>query len=601
MNSVFFSEIFSVPENEIENYGAFNISLLSDMPLFIDPFLIFNNQSEKYQDLHNSIIKYVDFLREKVENHSDAELERLYAWFVFPEVKQTWLGVAGRSNNGIGLGIKFARQLQNNLRSHWSNLEQESITKGSHLEKLTLFNKGIGHDKISDFTTNLIKGYLLEYTSNFARQYINPSLRRNVAVRKARFNYQTETWESQNFDLPVHKGDYVILTPVDILSKHTTWITRNDLIEKYMFVVDTIPNGQLRAEINNFFNNKISDDAELIFDRRKLNGALEELVNQYPDFIDYYIRYKENMGEEAKSISRRKVYETFVLHFKNTRNLAELIQEDIYSKPQPDNYQEWQNALRKAIEEKRGYEFLYIYGKPIQSDIETRLFFKHVWSLTQTDVYPNDLLDFKLASNMRLDNDAKEDSKALITYLLCYSEAEAKRMKLNVHSDNIVVIEAFEKNISISTKRSNRMTGIEPITLGAISKAVDFLFDQAGKLLEERRENRKRMNEDDDTKEDTNNTSYTKKEEVKSWTPKNVYLKDLPQEIDSLLSLIHRYRGNKRDLEMRIANDGGFYRSPTSVRNELRDSETEIKESCQRLKGLIEEVYGHKITIIGLN
>ena len=36
---VFFSEWFGVASETLENYGALNISVVSDLPMFIDPFL----------------------------------------------------------------------------------------------------------------------------------------------------------------------------------------------------------------------------------------------------------------------------------------------------------------------------------------------------------------------------------------------------------------------------------------------------------------------------------------------------------------------------------------------------------------------------------
>ena len=40
---VYFSDFFNVNPDVIEKYGAFNISLINDFPLFIDPFLLFNS------------------------------------------------------------------------------------------------------------------------------------------------------------------------------------------------------------------------------------------------------------------------------------------------------------------------------------------------------------------------------------------------------------------------------------------------------------------------------------------------------------------------------------------------------------------------------
>ncbi len=38
--NIYFSDFFEVDEKIIEDYGALNISLINDLPLFIDPFLL---------------------------------------------------------------------------------------------------------------------------------------------------------------------------------------------------------------------------------------------------------------------------------------------------------------------------------------------------------------------------------------------------------------------------------------------------------------------------------------------------------------------------------------------------------------------------------
>ena len=62
---IFFSDHFKTKEADLEKYGAFNISLVADLPLFIDPFLLFNSKKKKYKQLHDEIIKYLVFLKEK--------------------------------------------------------------------------------------------------------------------------------------------------------------------------------------------------------------------------------------------------------------------------------------------------------------------------------------------------------------------------------------------------------------------------------------------------------------------------------------------------------------------------------------------------------
>ena len=164
---VYFTDFYNVQEKTLEDYGAFNISLLTDLPLFIDPFLLFHSEKPEYQELHQGIIKYLCFLR---DNHTKISSNKglLEAWFYFREVKQTWLGFSKAGNKGRGLSKDFADSLIFAFDQLLKNFGNEIISSGSHLEKLCLIGNGVGRDMISDFVTNLVKEYLLEYTQTFA-------------------------------------------------------------------------------------------------------------------------------------------------------------------------------------------------------------------------------------------------------------------------------------------------------------------------------------------------------------------------------------------------------------------------------------------------
>ena len=54
------------------------MSLVNDLPLFIDPFLLFNSEKPEYRALHDEIIRYLRFLRdEAAAGAGDAGLLRL--------------------------------------------------------------------------------------------------------------------------------------------------------------------------------------------------------------------------------------------------------------------------------------------------------------------------------------------------------------------------------------------------------------------------------------------------------------------------------------------------------------------------------------------
>jgi hypothetical protein len=88
---IYFSDVFDIHPDHLENYGAFNVSLINDLPLFIDPFLLFNSSKPEYQELHEQMIKYLRFLKTYSE---DGQIHEglLRSWFIFSEVKQNWLG-----------------------------------------------------------------------------------------------------------------------------------------------------------------------------------------------------------------------------------------------------------------------------------------------------------------------------------------------------------------------------------------------------------------------------------------------------------------------------------------------------------------------------
>jgi hypothetical protein len=251
--ATFFNEYFGVTRDTVDDYGAFNVSIINDLPLFIDPFLLFNSEKPEYQKLHADILKYMMFLRDAIAAGA-INKDLVKAWFLFPEVKQNWLGFSLYGNGGTGLGPEFANSLRNNLTSLFADYGHETITSSSHIEKVCLIQSGVGRDNISDFTTNLLKDFICKYTEAFAVRHIDPSLRQKTQVNKALFNYETESWERRSYDLPWANGDFVLLTPKDMLTRDENWINRTDMIRDFESIPVAIPDAELRGQVFNYFN-----------------------------------------------------------------------------------------------------------------------------------------------------------------------------------------------------------------------------------------------------------------------------------------------------------------------------------------------------------
>ena len=482
---VYFSDFFDITEETLKEYGAFNISLINDLPLFIDPFLLFGNDKAEYQKLHEEIINYLVFLKEKAATGamSDAQIK---AWYCFPEVKQNWLGYSLFGNGGTGLGVEFGNALSSSMHIVFRDLTHETITDTSHLEKAGLFSIGVGRDNISDFTCNLIKAYLLEYSQSFANTNLCDTQIRKLTIKKTYFDYYLERWMPKEFTLPYYGGDYIILTPRDILTKDDNWINNHDLIGDFDSICETIPNEQLRAEIHNYLLKRIPQKEDNKQPTQKeMNKAIQETIRQFPTIIDYYIKQKEENKDGAIRTSEIKVDEVEELFVKNVQELVRQLtsQTDFYSIAETDAHSAALKRieyLKVFIEDNDGYKLFYHKGQPLKREADLQRIYRLTWFATSFDVNqePNNgrgpvdysiskgskdktLVEFKLASNSQLKrnllNQVKiyeqaNQAKSSIKVILYFDTAEFLKVteilkELELDSDpNIIIIDAGQDN-----------------------------------------------------------------------------------------------------------------------------------------------------------
>ncbi len=477
--NLYFSDVFEVSKEALDKYGAFNVSLITDLPLFVDPFLLFHSKKKEYQQFHDNIIRYLKFLRDKSTSQRIDE-GLLRSWFYFSEVKQNWLGFTQEGNAGRGLGNDFAKALNSNLVKIFGSFGKERITRGTHLEKLCLIRSGVGKDTISDFTTNLIKGYLIEYTQSFTEQNIAPKFTKRIPVSRVRFNYLTERWESDTYTLPFFKGDHVLLTPKDILTKEDTWISRNDFLNEFFEVINAVPNIQLRQELDNYLKSVLKERPV----KKDLDKAITNFTLRFPEIIDYYIKLKEEQGDMAVKRSIDKVLASSDLYVERFGGLAFLLasQTEFYAIKGITSDEAFQRIqyLKDVIENKGGWRFLYDKnGVPVKSEDDLHVMYKLTWFGTLLDVShevddgrgPADfkislgsldktIVEFKLAKNPRLRQNLqnqveiyKRASDARVGYkvIIYFNDGELKKVnnvleELNLLRDrNIILIDARSK------------------------------------------------------------------------------------------------------------------------------------------------------------
>ena len=372
--------------------------------------------------------------------------------------------------------------MNRNLNTVFSSFGTEQVTRGSHLEKLTLIEDGVGRDNISDFTTNLIKDFLLRYTETFALEHLSSEQRRTVVVPKVLFNYDTESWQSGRYELPFFNGDYVLLTPKNLLTRDNTWINRPELLESIDDIAESLEDESLRAQINNHLYRQLSKDKEPT--EEELRAARAATVAQFPQLIEQYIRAKENSGDDAQSVSRERVQETERLFIDEVRVLRfALHQHSAFYKTPSTTFAEARERvlyLKDVIENQDGYRVFYRHGKVITQGTQLHIFYLLTWFGSASDVNrevnngrgPVDfkvskgaldrtLIEFKLASNKKLKQNLekqveiyqKANKKAnALTVITFFTEAEEEKVhrilrELNrTNNPNVILIDARRDN-----------------------------------------------------------------------------------------------------------------------------------------------------------
>ncbi|ELE0723495.1 hypothetical protein RC962_004833, partial [Escherichia coli] len=304
-------------------------------------------------------------------------------------------------------------------------------------------------------------------------------------VPKVEFNYETRSWMSKKFMLPTYAGDYVLLTPRDILTKDETWINRNEMIEDFRDICESIPNDQLRGQLSDYFNRCLPDSPK----KKERESAADLTIKNYPSFIDYYIRYKEQNSGGAKRDSNAKVSETEQRYIEAVQLLVDTIfnkhQEFFSSKD--DTFEEAYKRvcyLKQVIENNDGYKVFYLNGVPIKREADLQLMFRLTWFASISDVNsevnngrgPVDykisrgskdktLVEFKLASNSKLKQnlanqvkvyEAANETKKSIKVILYFTDRELSGLfktfkELGIkEGKDLVLIDARPNKVSAS-------------------------------------------------------------------------------------------------------------------------------------------------------
>ncbi len=167
-----FSEYFEISESVLTEAGVLNPTLNIDTKLFIDPLLVPHSRHPEISGTARDT--YVHHFSQVVRLLSVSSRQDDVAWrnarrlMEFPEIKWTCLGYGANSVSGSGSGVFIT----NGIMSTAKEIVDLGVQDPDLFVALGVFEEGIGPDRISDMTTNVIFPGLLEFNRPLFDNYI---------------------------------------------------------------------------------------------------------------------------------------------------------------------------------------------------------------------------------------------------------------------------------------------------------------------------------------------------------------------------------------------------------------------------------------------
>jgi len=253
-----------------------------DLPLGIDPFLLFKSRDPSLSKLHEIILSAFNQGIEMLLKGNTKEAEHLFA---FPEVAEIGLGYAKKGKKGSGLGQFLSALIIETLKESPALLERGV----RHIEEMQLVSLGIGPDRISDIAGNLLKEFLIEYTQDQSRLWGLP-LVAGAPVEHI-FDLKTYSWYDDYSDLPVSPidGTPILLVPRRLV-RTLPWINYDDFFRMEFSTY-------LRAKrVRGIVTKKASSLNASIVGKEKVVSVARKEVER----IDRYVSAKEASAAGAQ-------------------------------------------------------------------------------------------------------------------------------------------------------------------------------------------------------------------------------------------------------------------------------------------------------------
>jgi len=211
------NDFYNLPFTQKE--ADFAIPFLDeDLPLYVDPFLLWKSPSQQDQALHLFIVNAFNHLGHQFTHGN--ETKAVQTLIAISECDEVGLG-----NSRTRVGKPFGEKVAVDILSLYQDIPQVKEAGFRHFEEIQLLVDNVAKDRISDITCNFAKSFLIDYTIHACKKHNIPLSKSGITV----YDGKTNSLVQEDVELPQNPQNRrpVILVPRHWL-RYIPWINYDD-------------------------------------------------------------------------------------------------------------------------------------------------------------------------------------------------------------------------------------------------------------------------------------------------------------------------------------------------------------------------------------
>lgn len=242
-----------------------------DIPLYLDPFLLWKSLSQMDRSLHVGLVQNFNALGDMWLKGDESAIHML------TEVSEC--NAVGLGNSASKAGHRIGESAAKEILSLFTNIPQLRENGFSHFEEIQLLVDKISRDRISDIACNLIGSFLVDYTIQNCQTYGIPMEQTTMPI----FNEQKRCMEVESVALPC---DPLTHAPIWLVPKRwlrrMPWLNPNDYFTNFYKNKHDEQNDRGKILMYNRLNYGIIKQYTEIKERTSKDCANDPLFTQIP-------------------------------------------------------------------------------------------------------------------------------------------------------------------------------------------------------------------------------------------------------------------------------------------------------------------------------